>query len=130
ADSKFIAVQTSPTGQAGIGVNVGNVPGALPEPKIRMWDVATGKEMGQFPLALPSGGGTIAASRDGRLIATENSDQTATLWEIASGRPRRRLGKADPGSGQVSLSIGVGLGPRHVVPRAANPATTIAFSPD
>jgi WD40 repeat protein len=130
ADSKFIAVQTSPTGQAGISVNVGNVPGARPDPKIRMWDVATGKETGQFPLALPSGGGTIAASRDGRLIATENSDQTATLWEIASGQPRRRLGKADGSSGQVSSSIGIGLGQGQVVPRAANPATTIAFSPD
>jgi len=130
ADSKSVAVQTSPTGQAGISVNVGNGPGALPEPKIRMWDVATGKEMGRFPLALPSGAGTIAASQDGRLIATENSDQTATLWEIASGQPRRRLGKADTRSGQVSSSIGVGLAPGAVVPRAANPATTIAFSPD
>jgi WD40 repeat protein len=130
ADSKIIAVQTSPTGQAGIGVNIGNVPGARPEPKIRRWEVATGKAMGQFPLALPSGGGTIAASRDGRLIATENSDETATLWEIASGQPRRRLGKADTSSGQVSSSIGIGLGQQQVVPRAANPATTIAFSPD
>jgi len=86
--------------------------------------------MGRFPLALPSGAGTIAASRDGRLIATENSDQTATLWEIASGQPRRRLGKADTSIGQVSSSIGIGLGAGQVVPRAANPATTIAFSPD
>jgi WD40 repeat protein len=130
ADSKSIAVQTSPTGQPGITVNIVNGPGALPEPKIRMWDVATGKELRQFPLALPSGGGTIAASRDGRLIATENSNQTATLWEVVSGQPRRRLGKADPSIGQVSRSIGVGLGQGTVVPRAPNPATTIAFSPD
>jgi WD40 repeat protein len=129
ADSKSVAVQTSATGQAGISVNIGNGPGALPEPKIRMWDVATGKEMRQFPLALPSGAGTIAASRDGRLIATENSDQTATLWEIATGQPRRRLGKADT-SRQIASGIGVGLGAGAVVPRAANPATTIAFSPD
>jgi WD40 repeat protein len=129
ADSKSIAVQTSATGQAGINVNVGNAPGARPEPKIRMWDVATGKELRQFPLPLPSGAGTIAASRDGRVIATENSDQTATLWEIATGQPRRRLGKAD-NSRQIASGIGVGLGAGAVVPRAANPATTIAFSPD
>jgi WD40 repeat protein len=130
ADSKSVAVQTSATGHAGISVSIGTVPGALPEPKIRMWDVATGKKLGRFPVALPSGAGTIAASRDGRLIATENSDQTVTLWEIASGQPRRRLGKADTSSGQVSSSIGVGLAVGAVVPRAANPATTIAFSPD
>jgi WD40 repeat protein len=130
ADSKSIAVQTSATGQPGINVNVGNGPGGQPEPKIRMWDVATGKEMRQFPLAFPSGAGTIAASQDGRLIATENSDQTTTLWEVASGQPRRRLGKADTSSGQTSSSIGIGLGLGQVVPRAANPATTMAFSPD
>jgi WD40 repeat protein len=129
ADSKSIAVQTSATGQAGINVNVGNGPGALPQPKIRIWDVATGKELRQFPLPPPSGAGPIAASRDGRVIATENSDQTATLWEIATGQPRRRLGKADT-SRQIASGIGVGLGPGSVVPRAANPATTIAFSPD
>jgi WD40 repeat protein len=129
ADSKSIAVQTSATGQAGINPNVGNAPGARAEPKIRMWDIATGKELGRFPLTPPSGAGAIAASRDGRLIATENSDQTATLWEIASGQPRRRLGKADF-SRQIASGIGVGLGAGQVVPRAANPATTIAFSPD
>jgi len=63
------------------------------------------------------------------VIATENSDQTATLWEIATGQPRRRLGKADT-SRQIASGIGVGLGAGGVVPRAANPATTIAFSPD
>jgi WD40 repeat protein len=129
ADSQSIAVQTSATGQAGINVSVGNAPAARPDPKIRMWDVATGKELRQFPLPLPSGAGTIAASQDGWVIATENSDQTATLWEIATGQPRRRLGKAD-NSRQIASGIGVGLGPGQVVPRAANPATRIAFSPD
>jgi WD40 repeat protein len=129
ADSKSIAVQTSATGQAGINVNNGNAQGARPEPKIRLWDVATSKELRQFPLPPPSGAGTIAASRDGRVIATENSDQTATLWEIATGQPRRRLGKADT-SRQIASGIGVGLGAGAVVPRAANPAITIAFSSD
>jgi WD40 repeat protein len=62
---------------------------------LRMWDVATGKEIRK--ITLPQKGlVSLAWSPDGRVLATENFDQTISLWEVASGRERDRLGKPDP----------------------------------
>jgi WD40 repeat protein len=53
-------------------------------------DVASGKELRRIPLTQAVNSFTF--SPDGRTLATENADLTVTLWEIASGKERARLG--------------------------------------
>jgi WD40 repeat protein len=96
---------------------------------VRMWDVATGKEIRKF--ALPGRGvGASALSPDGRALATENDDQTVSVWEIASGKERGRFGKptappkAQPVAGRV-----VNVGGAAAI-RAPIGGSALAFSPD
>jgi WD40 repeat protein len=68
---------------------------------VRRWDVATGKEVGQFneagvaqeALVLSSDGKSLAsASGDGlRMLATGGWDREISLWDPATGKERRRL---------------------------------------
>jgi hypothetical protein len=57
---------------------------------IRIWDVDTGQLLRDFV----DGAGhshDIAVSPDGRTLATGSEDQTAHLWEVATGKERLRL---------------------------------------
>src|SRR5205085_2028026 len=49
----------------------------------RLWDVATGHEVGRFIGHLGELL-TVAVSRDGRLALTGGKDRTVHLWEIAT----------------------------------------------
>ena len=51
----------------------------------RVWDVATGQEVGQ-PLQHESRVNTATFSPDGKSVVTASSDHTARLWEAATGR--------------------------------------------
>jgi RNA polymerase sigma factor (sigma-70 family) len=58
---------------------------------LRFWDVTTAKEIGKS--ALPQAiTGMMAYSPDGRVLALENTDQTISLWETATGKERGRIG--------------------------------------
>jgi WD40 repeat protein/serine/threonine protein kinase len=52
----------------------------------RLWDVATGKALGQ-PLPHRRRVLMVAFSPDDRIILTASEDQTARLWEAATGKP-------------------------------------------
>jgi eukaryotic-like serine/threonine-protein kinase len=52
----------------------------------RLWDVASGKLLGQ-PLVHQGQITTIAFSPDGKLVLTVSADQTAQLWDAATGKP-------------------------------------------
>jgi WD40 repeat protein len=62
-----------------------------PSASVYLWDVERGKLVrrldGLPPLTAP-----VAVAPDGRTLATAAPDGTATLWEIASGKERARLG--------------------------------------
>ncbi len=83
---------------------------------LRLWDVGTGKEVRKITLATGRAVNQLAFSPNGRLLATDNADQTVSLWEIASGRERAVLGA--PAADQTTP------------PAMEGAAISLAFSPD
>jgi WD40 repeat protein/uncharacterized caspase-like protein len=57
--------------------------------QISLWDLANGKELGTLPGQGKSV--TVAFSRDSRLLASSNSDDTITIWDVTAGRKLRTL---------------------------------------
>jgi WD40 repeat protein/beta-lactamase regulating signal transducer with metallopeptidase domain len=95
-------------------------------------DVATGKELRKIesPKAIRS----FAFSPDGRALATENGDRTLTLWEVASGKERARLGKPfveqqQSGAGMMAFTLVVDGDFGGGISDPAGP-TTLAFAPN
>jgi WD40 repeat protein len=52
----------------------------------RLWDAASGKQVGQ-PFRHDGFGYSAEISPGGKFVVTTSSDQTARLWEAASGKP-------------------------------------------
>lgn len=132
ADSQTLVAQQPPNIGQLVMVGGQPQPGAQSATTVRMWDVATGKDVRKFTLPPERGLGSIALSPDGRILATENADQTISLWEIASGKERRQLGKpvtaGQPGPGvRMVFAGGGGLGG---IGRPVTSGSTLAFSPD
>lgn len=59
---------------------------------LRLWEAATGKLIRKFEYTQPPSR-AFAFSPDGRTIAFTNTDRTISLWEVASGKERARLGQ-------------------------------------
>jgi WD40 repeat protein len=68
---------------------------------VRLWDVAAGKEIrtiamtpaANMPRRMMYGGANLAFAPDGKSLATQSSDQVIHLWDIASGKEIRRIGR-------------------------------------
>src|SRR5262249_9793064 len=93
-DGRTVMVQSPPNPVAMMAPGAGVGPGGNTSTTLRMWDVATGKEVRKIILPTQRGGGSIAVAPDGRVVASENTDRTVSLWEIASGKERGQFGKA------------------------------------
>jgi WD40 repeat protein len=99
---------------------------------ITLFDVAAGKAVRTIEPAVPVTGFTF--SPDGRVLATENADDSVTLWEVATGKERARLG------GRATASAPPMYAPAQALVRVATPGfagfadsggpTALAFSPD
>ena len=105
---------------------------ALPAPpRSTLFDAATGKAIRRIESPQPIA--SFAFSPDSRTLATENANRTITIWEVASGTERRRLGKpsvAQPNqrAEMMGLAIaidGIGVGSSDL----AGPVG-LAYSPD
>src|SRR5262249_11274722 len=82
---------------------------------IRVWDLATGKEvrrfggpeLGKFEVGNSSGPyARIALSPDGMLVAASESANKIALWEVSSGKKLRSLGR-DKNTGSVPYPMGM-----------------------
>jgi WD40 repeat protein len=64
-----------------------------PEHPIRLWDVATGKEIRKFLVEGLRPAGSLAFSPDGRLLACLNAYEATPIriWEVATGKLLRRI---------------------------------------
>jgi WD40 repeat protein/beta-lactamase regulating signal transducer with metallopeptidase domain len=112
---------------------VGGRPPARPTASISLIDTQTGKTLRKIEPSVTVV--SCAFSPDGRVLATENADESVSLWEVASGKERARLGPgsapveaipAPGGAGNVKFVAG---GPGFGGGEPSAPAT-LAFSPD
>jgi WD40 repeat protein len=124
ADGKTL-VSPGFNGQNNAGFGMPIPPGGLRN-TLNFWDVATGKELHKIELPQNPQVLGFALSPDGRTLATEHQDHSVTVWEIASGKERARLG-AGPGVQPIQPGIRIGgFNPFGM----AGGSTTIAFAPD
>lgn len=99
---------------------------------LRFWNVATGKEVRQVELPPNRTINHLAYSPDGRLLYSENTDKTVSVWEAASGRERSYLGKpvVSPLTNNISTGFVVINGIARNGQATSPVGTTIAVSPD
>jgi WD40 repeat protein len=96
-----------------------------------LFDATTGKELRK--IESPQRIVSFAFSPDGRALATENADRTVTLWEVASGRERGRLGKAVAGGLRADAAMGGVMVVVNGLPNMGGEppgSVGLAFSPD
>ncbi|MGH9901841.1 MAG: WD40 repeat domain-containing protein, partial [Pyrinomonadaceae bacterium] len=105
------------------------------EEQVKVWDVATGREMH----TLNAGGGgffgyggggvtEVEFSRDGRTLATLDNKGGITLWDVATGSKVRSLG-APPAGGYPGGDIMGGVA-GMLASGSMGGVTSLAFSPD
>lgn len=98
---------------------------------VRLFDVPSGKEVRKITLPAGLAIRNFVFSLDGRLLVSENVDKTVSVWEVASGQERLRLGDpvdSTPRSNITSFVVvngNVRNGP-HLTPMGV----TIALSRD
>jgi hypothetical protein len=98
---------------------------------LRLFDVGTGREVRNIPMPAGCTIHQLAYSFDGRLLISENTDKTISLWEVASGQERSRFGQAvAPGPQSISTTFVAINGNFRVGPALAPLGVTVAVSRD
>src|SRR5262249_31073827 len=73
---------------------------------IRVFDVASGKEVHPVRAGHEGDIGALAMSPDGKLLATSGSDGTVRLWDPATGKQLRQLGGVATGDVNQPNALG------------------------
>jgi WD40 repeat protein/beta-lactamase regulating signal transducer with metallopeptidase domain len=95
-----------------------------------IYDVTTGKLIRKLESAQPAG--SLAFSPDGRILAAENTDQSITLWDVASGKERTHLERAaaNPQAAPAVPAVFAVKTDQRIAPIAPAGPVSLAFSPD
>jgi WD40 repeat protein len=88
---------------------------------IRVFDVASGKEVHPVRAGHEGDIGALAISPDGKLLATSGSDGTVRLWDPATGKQLHQVGGAAAGDATQPNALGVII---------VNAGASLAFSQD
>jgi len=131
-----IGLAFSPDGKS-VASTVTSAPGRAAVPNVRggansqihVWDVTTGKVTRKIALPAQRIANSFVFSPDGRVLATDNSDQTISLWEIASGKERLQLGKPAAGNVQAGATAVMVL-PGGIGGFGTAASTALAYAPD
>jgi hypothetical protein len=67
---------------------------------LRLWEVATGRELLRMSRGHASTVATVAFSPDGKILASSGAEGTVVLWDLTTGKARHRL-KLSDGEGPV-----------------------------
>jgi RNA polymerase sigma factor (sigma-70 family) len=102
--------------------------GAGPK-QLCVWDVTTGNLLWEVPRQPGQAIERFAFSPGGHYLAALNADRTVTLYEVATGEKRGRLGEADPKNRRMHLTFSYIGGEGVMVPRLDAPVC-LAISPD
>src|SRR5262249_58218046 len=95
--------------------------GAGPRRQLCLWDAASGHTVWEKELPAGQVVERFAFASGGLALAAVNRDSTVSLYEAATGEPRGRLGRPDPGrppAPAAEVGDGPALPPR---PRASGP---------
>jgi eukaryotic-like serine/threonine-protein kinase len=101
ADSKLEVVAISPDGRL-LASSEGDR-----EPVLRLWDVATGRELASQPSGHDDSINSLLFLRDGRTLVSAGEDQTIRLWEVSEQGGIRLKGRPLLGEGGSVASLGV-----------------------
>jgi WD40 repeat protein len=95
---------------------------------IHLIDVDAGKAVRRIEPAVPVV--SYAFSPDGRVLATENADESVSLWEVASGKERARLGNRTPAPATYTTAPAQVRLVDYVSRAEPGGPAALAFSPD
>src|SRR5438034_3827520 len=70
---------------------------------VRLWDVATGRQIGKPLTANTRGVTSVAYSSDGKILASGGDDDTVRVWDVATGR---QIGRPATGSDGGAEAVG------------------------
>ena len=107
---------------------------------IKLWDVATGREIATLTGGSPFTGGEPVFSPDGKTLAAGSRDETIKLWDVATGREIDTLTGYSPVFSPDGRTLASGSGDgiklwdvatrREIATLNSSHINSVAFSPD
>jgi WD40 repeat protein len=131
---QVLQLALAPDGRLVGAVTMTGDPNEMPTCTIHLWDATTGKEFQQLPTRL-SPQMTLAISPDSRTVVAGEPSSGFRVWEVATGKERRRLGKPSrsprPGEEWMEMRMAMMMRRRaFMVEGVTEPTSALVFTPD